>query len=159
MLLHGNAGLLLSQEHWGVYSQRPLSPLGAVRHRGQWAEGAQVTFQESGSGEGGGKVEGGLALRDTAFSWYAHRAEERLQADKNTAVAEQSGTKDGLMGISNGCSNSSSEQFKDVQVKVLKKKRSAVKRRILNIRKLINSFSLISRTLYCIFQSKGGGFS
>lgn len=86
----------------GGYSQCLLSPLGAVRQGGQWAEGAQVTFQESGSGEGGGKVEGGLALRDTAFSWYTHWTEERLQADKNTAVAEQLRTNvDSLVYASN----------------------------------------------------------
>lgn len=43
------------------------------------------------------KAEGGLAFRDTAFSWHTYRAEERLQADKNTALAELLGTSNGSL--------------------------------------------------------------
>ena len=76
----------------GGLPEHPLSPLEAptVCQRAQGAQGAQgalvKAFQESGSSEGGGEAEGGLALRNTARSRNSHgtgRAKHVMPTNKN----------------------------------------------------------------------------
>lgn len=59
-------------EKQGGLTKHPLSPLKAptVCQGAQWA--LVKAFQESGSGEGGGEAEGGLALRNAACSRDSH---------------------------------------------------------------------------------------
>lgn len=77
-----------SNAYGGRSSENPLSPLQGptVCQGAQWAQWTLVNaFQESGSGERGGEVEGGLTLRNAARSWGDSRGTGRVNKLKKDA--------------------------------------------------------------------------
>lgn len=77
-----------SNAYGGRSSENPLSPLEGPTFC-QGAQGAQWTlvnaFQESGSGERGGEVEGGFTLRNAARSWGDSHGTGRVNSLKKDA--------------------------------------------------------------------------